>query len=60
MTNALHRRLMALESLDKENHAKPLTQVVPDGTADTELARLRQHGREVFRESDTAFIHLFV
>ena len=60
MTNALHRRLLALESFDGGDHAKPLPQVVPDATTDTELGRLRKHGREVFRESDPAFIHLFV
>ena len=52
MTNALHRRLLALESLDGGDHAKTPPQVVPDDTPDAELARLRRHGREVFRMSD--------
>lgn len=59
MTAAINRRLLALETLDSD-HAKQLPDVVPDSTPDTELARLRKHGREVFRESDPAFIHLFV
>ena len=57
---SLDARLLALESLGSGDHAKPLPKVVPDSTTDTELARLRQHGREVFRESDPAFIDLFV
>ena len=57
---SLDARLLALESLDSGDHAKPLPRVVPDATTDTDLARLRQHGREVFRESDPAFIDLFV
>ena len=56
----LDARLLALESLGGGDHAKPLPHVVPDGTADKELARLRQHGREVFRESDLDFMDLFV
>ena len=57
---SLDARLLALESLGSGDHAKPLPEVVPDNTTDTELARLRQHGREVFRESDPAFLDLFV
>ena len=57
---SLDARLMALESLGSGDHAKPLPQVLPDSTADTELARLRQNGREVFRESDLDFMDLFV
>ena len=59
MNASLSRRLEALEATDS-NHAKQLPQVVPDDTTDTELARLRTHGREVYRESDPAFIELFV
>ena len=53
MTAALCRRLLALETRDSD-HAKPLPMVVPDTTTDDELAKLRKHGREVFRESDPA------
>ena len=59
MTAALCRRLLALETRDSDQ-AKPLPQVVPDSTTDKELARLRQHGREVFRESDPAYIDHFI
>ena len=56
----LDARLLALESLDGGDTAKQLPEVVPDSTPDTELARLRKNGREVYRESDPAFIELFV
>ena len=46
---SLDARLLALESLGSGDHAKSLPQVVPDATTDTELARLRQHGRAVYR-----------
>ena len=59
MTNALHRRLLALETRASDQ-AKPLPQVVPDSTTDDELAKLRKHGREVFRESDPAYIDHFI
>ncbi len=59
MTTALTRRLEALEATACDQ-AKPLPVVVPDGTTDAELARLRKHGREVYRESDPAFLDLFV
>jgi len=55
----LDSRLLALETRDSDQ-AKQLPEVVPDSTPDTELARLRKHGREVCRESDPAFIELFV
>ena len=58
MTNALHRRLLALESLDGVDHAKPLPDVVGDDTPDAELERLRRAGREVYRMSDA--VELFV
>ena len=51
MTAALCRRLLALETRDSDQ-AKPLPQVVPESTTDRELARLRQHGREVYRMAD--------
>lgn len=57
---SIDARLLALESLGSDDRAKPLPQVLPDSTTDKELERLRQHGREVFRESDPAFIDLFV
>ena len=47
----LDSRLLALETRDS-GQAKPLPQVVPDSTTDRELARLRQHGREVYRMAD--------
>lgn len=56
----LSARLMALEGVGAGDHPKPLPRLVPDATTDTELARLRQHGRDVLRESDPAFIDLFV
>ena len=56
---SLDARLLVLEARDGD-HAKPLPDLVDDSTTDTELARLRQHGREVFRVSDPAFITLFV
>ena len=56
----LDARLLALESLGSGDHAKPLPHVVPDATTDTDLARFRQNGREVFRESDLDFMALFV
>ena len=59
MTAALGRRLMALETRDSDQ-AKQLPRLVPDAATDTELARLRTHGLEVYRESDPAFIELFV
>ena len=51
MTAALHRRLLALESLDRD-HAKPLPDVVADDTPDAELERLRRAGREVYRSEE--------
>ncbi len=57
MTNALHRRLLALETCDSD-HAKPLPDVVADDTPDAELERLRRAGREVYRMSDV--VELFV
>lgn len=57
--NALTRRLERLEATDSDQ-AKQLPDVVPDDTPDSELSRLRKHGREVYRESDPAFIELFV
>ena len=57
---SLDARLLALEGLGSGDHAKPLPHVVPDSTTDTELARLGQHCREGFRESDPALIDLFV
>lgn len=51
MTTALTRRLEALEATDSD-HAKQLPDVVPDTTTDAELARLRKHGREVYRMAD--------
>lgn len=48
---ALKRRVDALEATDTAQ-AKQLPDVVPDDTPDTELERLRRHGREVFRMSD--------
>jgi len=57
--NALTRRLDALEATDSDQ-AKQLPDVVPDSTPDAELARLRKHGREVYRESDPAFLDAFV
>lgn len=59
MNASLSRRLEVLEATDDDT-AKQLPDVVPDSTPDTELARLRTHGREVYRESDPAFIELFV
>ena len=59
MTVALYRRLLALETRASDQ-AKPLPQVVPDSTTDRELARLRKHGREVFRDSDPAYIDHFI
>lgn len=53
MTAALTRRIVALENLDC---ARPLPDVVADSTTDTELARLRQHNREVYRV--TEFVEL--
>ena len=57
MTAALHRRLLALESLDSD-HAKPLPDVVADDVPADELKRLRRGGREVYRMSDA--VELFV
>ncbi len=45
--NALTRRLEALETTDDDT-AKPLPDVVSDDTPDSELIRLRKHGREVY------------
>ena len=59
MTAALSRRVQALETIDSD-HSKPLPSLVSDDKTDEELARLRKHGSEVYRESDPAFIHLFV
>ena len=59
MNASLSRRLEALEATDDDT-VKQLPEVVPDDTTDTELGRLRKHGREVYRESDPAFIELFV
>ena len=56
---SLDARLLALEKPDSD-HTKQLPDVVDDATTDTEIARLRKHGREVYRESDPAFIQLFV
>jgi hypothetical protein len=59
MNASTRRRLDALEATDSDQ-AKQLPEVVPDSTTDTELARRRQHGREVYRESDPAFLDAFV
>ena len=56
---SLDARLLALETRH-DDHAKPLPDLVDDSTSDAEMARHRQHGREVFRMSDPAFIDLFV
>ena len=55
----LEARLLALEN-PVNDLARQLPDVVEDETTDTELARLRKQGREVYRESDPAFIQLFV
>ena len=55
---SLDARLLALESLGRGEHAKPLPHVVSDATTDTELAQLRQHGREVYRIAD--FVELCI
>ena len=55
----LTRRLEALEANDNDQ-AGLLPEVVADGTTDGEMARLRRHGREVYRESDPAFSELFI
>ena len=52
MTAGLHRRLLALESFDSGNHAKPLPDVVADDMPDDELKRLRRGGREVYRMAE--------
>ena len=52
MTNALHRRLLALESLGDSDHAKPLPDVVADDMPDDELKRLRRGDREVYRMAE--------
>ncbi len=57
--STLTRRLLALEANDN-NQAGLLPEVVADGTTDGEMARLRRHGREVYRESDPAFFELFI
>ena len=49
---SLDARLLALESLGSGDNAKPLPHVLPDSTTDKELARLRQHGREVYRVAE--------
>ncbi len=56
---SLDARLLALESLESDR-TRQLPDVVNDATTDTELARFRKQGREVYRESDPAFIQLFV
>ena len=55
----LEARLLALEN-PVNDLARQLPDVVEDETTDTELARLRKQGREVYRESDPVFIQLFV
>jgi hypothetical protein len=59
MSNALSRRLLVLEACDTDQ-AKQLPQVVPDDTPEGEIVRLRKQGRDVYRESDPAFIELFI
>ena len=56
---SLDARLLVLEARD-DGHAKPLPDLVDNSTTNAELVRLCQHGREVFRVSDPAFINLFV
>lgn len=57
--STLKRRLLALEACDNYQ-ASQLPEVVADDTTDDEMARLRKHGRKVYRESDPEFIELFV
>ncbi len=60
MTRTLDARLLALETDREGGGAKPLPCLVPDTTTDAELDRMRRDGREVYRESDPAFIDRFV
>jgi len=57
---SLDARLLALESRKESEGSRNLPEVVPDTTTDAELERLRKAGRDVYRESDPAFIDRFV
>lgn len=56
----LKHRLQELETRQTGAGAKELPILVPDSTSDAELAKLRKHGREVFRKGDPAFIDSFI
>ena len=60
MTAANERRLEALERTRGADAPRPLPMVLPDTATEAELDTLRRHGVEAYRQSDPAFLELFV
>lgn len=55
----INTRLLKLETM-RTDKSRELPTVVADDVTDSELARIRATGREVFRESDPSIYDLFV
>ena len=58
MTTKNERRLDVLEGV--RTRFTPLPEVVADSTTDAELMALFRRGVQAYRESDPAFVSLFV
>jgi len=60
MTASTERRLMALERTTQATEPGALPVVLPEGATDAELDALLRRGLDAYRETDPAFIDLFV
>lgn len=60
MNAANERRLAALERTRCTAAARPLPVVLADTATDAEVDTLRRSGFDVYRQSDAAFLDLFV
>lgn len=60
MTAANERRLDVLERTRGADAARPLPVVLSDTATEAELDTLRRLGLDVYRQSDPAFLELFI